>query len=183
MIDQELVTQLCRRATAAAGGVVLELVRDPLDGSLWVRMPSWPRAQDALAALLGHGLSTVDRSDCRLQVTGWDVRLLRRRLGMLLAGVDDLGAEWEATAELTGYHRDRRTAAGEDPEDFDVLADVEKAMRAAVPIPHQAPATEDPDTLLALIEAAEDAYQQLIAEHLDYAAQVLADALAQPPGS
>lgn len=183
MIDIELVTQLCRRATAATGGVVVDAVRDPLDDSLWVRMTSWPRAQEALSALLAHGLSAVDRSDCRLQVTGWDARLLRRRLGMLLAGVDDLREEWDATAELTRYHRDRRTAAGEDPEELDVLADVEKTMRDAVPIPHRAPGTNDVDTLLQLVEAAEDAYQQLIAEHLDYAAQVLAGEPARPSAS
>jgi hypothetical protein len=174
MVDLELVTQLCRRATEATGGVVVDVVRDPLDDSLWVRISSWPRAQEALAALLAHGLSAVERPECRLQVTGWDVRLLRRRLGMLLAGVDDLQEEWDATAELTRYHHDRRAAAGEEPEDVDVLADVEKAMRGAVPIPHRAPGTDDVDTLLQLIEAAEDAYQQLIAEHLDYAARVLA---------
>lgn len=171
MVDLELVTQCCRRATAATGGAVVDVVRDPLDESLWVRMSSWPRAQEALTALLAQGLSAVDRADCRLQVTGWDVRLLRRRLGVLLAGVNDLRAQWDATAELTRYHRDRRTASGEHPEDFDVLADVEKAMRGAVPIPHRVPATDDLDTLLQLIEAAEDAYQQLIAEHLDYAAR------------
>jgi hypothetical protein len=183
MIDLELVTQLCRRATEATGGVVLDVVCDPLDESLWVRMSSWPQAQDALTALLAHGLSAVDRSDSRLQVTGWDVRLLRRRLGMLLAGVDDLREEWAATAELTCYHRDRRTAAGEAPEDFEVLADVEIAMRGAVPIPHRAPGTNDLDTLLQLIAAAEDAYQQLIAEHLDYAAQVLAGEPVPRPSS
>lgn len=79
MVDVELVTQLCRRAAAASGGGVLDVVRDPLDDSVWVRMSSWPRAQEASTALMTHGLSTVDRADCRLQVTGWDVRLLRRR--------------------------------------------------------------------------------------------------------
>jgi hypothetical protein len=174
MVDVELVTQICGRATAASGGAVVDAVRDPLDGSLWVRMSSWPGAQEALAAVMMHGLSALERSDGRLQVIGWDSRLLRRRLGMLLAGVDDLREEWDATAELACYHRDRRAAAGQEPEQWDVLADVEQAMRRSVPIPHRAPATTDIDTLLQLIEAAEDAYQQLIAEHLDYAAGVLA---------
>lgn len=53
-------------------------------------------------------------------------------------------------------------------------------MRCAVPIPHTAPGTDDVDTLLQLIEAADDAYQQLIAEHLDYAARVLAADGAPP---
>jgi len=72
---------------------------------------------------------------------------------------------------------------GEDPEQWDVLADVEKAMRQAVPIPHRAPSTDDVDTLLQPVDAAEDAYQQLIAEHLDYAARVLDGDPARPPTS
>ena len=174
MVDVELVTRLCRRASAVSGGAVVDAVRDPLDDSVWVRMSSWPAAQEAIAALMMHGLSALERSDSRLQVTGWDSRLLRRRLGMLLAGVDDLREEWDPTAELACYHRDRRAAVGQEPEQWDVLADVEEAMRRAVPIPHRAPATADIDTLLQLIEAAEDAYEQLIAEHLDVAAGVLA---------
>ena len=175
MIDLELVTQLCRNATAAAGGVVVDVVRDPLDDSVWVRMSSWPRAQEAASTLIAHGLAVVDRRECRLQITGWDVRALRRRLGTLVAGVDDLRAEWDATAELTRYHRDRRTAAsGEDPEDFDVLADVERTLREAKPMPHTASGSDDVETLLQLVEAAEDAYSQLIGQHIEHAGAVLA---------
>lgn len=174
MIDLELAAQLCRRATEATGGVVVDVVRDPLDDSVWVRMSSSPRAQEATATLIAHGLAVVDRRDCRLQVTGWDVRALRRRLGTLIAGVDDLRAEWDATAELTRYHRDRRAAAsGENPEDFDVLADVERTLREAKPIPHTASGSHDVETLLQLVDAAEDAYSQLIVEHVDHAAAVL----------
>ncbi len=174
MIDLELVAQLCRRATATTGGVVVDVVRDPLDESLWVRMSSWPRAQEAASALIAHGLTVVDRRDCRLQVTGWDVRALRRRLGTLVAGVDDLRAEWDATAELARYHRDRRAAAtGEAPEDFDVLTDVERTLREAKPMPHTASGSHDVETLLQLVDAGEDAYSQLIVEHVDHAAAVL----------
>jgi hypothetical protein len=174
MTDLELVTQLCRGATEATGGVVIDVVRDPLDDSVWVRMSSWRRAQEATAALIAHGLGVVDRRDCRLQVTGWDVRVLRRRLGTLIAGVDDLRAEWDATAELTRYHRDRRAAAsGEDPEDFDVLADVERTLREAKPMPHTATGSQDIETLLQLVDAADDAYAQLIVQHVDHAAAVL----------
>ena len=56
-------------------------------------------------------------------------------------------------------------------------------MRQAVPIPHRAPSTDDVDTLLQPVDAAEDAYQQLIAEHLDYAARVLDGDPARPPTS
>lgn len=180
MIDLEVVTQLCRRATTATGEVVLDAVRDPLDDSLWVRMTSWPRAQEAASALIAHGLAVVDRRDSRLQVTGWDVRALRRRLGTLVAGVDDLRAEWDATVELARYHRDRRAAAtGQAPEDFDVLADVERTLRDAEPLPHTASGSEDVQTLLQLIDAASDAYSQLIAQHVEHAAAALeADAAA-----
>lgn len=175
MVDTELVAQLCGHATARSRRAVLDVVSDPLDESVWVQMSSWPQGQEAIAALQAHGLKVVERPDGRLHVTGWDDRLLRRRLGTVLAGVDDLQAEWNATAELVRYHYERRAEAGEEPEPADVLADVERVMRDALPIPHKAPATEDVDTLLQLIEAAEDAYQQLIAEHLDYAETVLAE--------
>lgn len=175
MVDLDLVTRLCRLATAASGGAVIDAVSDPLDGSAWVRLSSWPRASEAAAALAAHGLTVVDRRDCRLQVTGWDVRALRRRLGTLIAGVDDLRAEWDATAELARYHRDRRAAAtGQEPDHFDVLGDVERTLRDAEPLPHTATASEDVATLLELIEAASDAYSQLIAQHIDHAAGVLA---------
>lgn len=89
---------------------------DPLDGSAWARLRSGPRSQEAATALQAFGLAIADREDNRVQVTGWDARLLRRRLGALLAGVDDLQAEWDATAELVRYHRDRRVeVTGEDP--------------------------------------------------------------------
>ena len=181
MIDLDVVTQLCRRATAATGGVVLDAVRDPLDDSVWVRMTSWPRAQEAASALIAHGLAVVDRRDSRLQVTGWDVRALRRRLGTLVASLDDLRAEWDATVELARYHRDRRAAAtGQATEDFDVLADVERTLRDAEPLPHTASGSNDVQTLLQLTDAASDAYSQLIAQHVEHAAAALeADAAAE----
>ena len=58
---------------------------------------------------------------------------------------------------------------------MEVLADVENAMRSCVPIPRRAPRVDDINVLLDLITTAEDAYQQLIAEHIDYAERVLAD--------
>lgn len=176
-VDTELVTRICQSATFATtsdrGGVV-DVVTDPLDGSAWVRMTSWPRVQEATSQLQAYGLAVVERDDCRLQVTGWDVRLLRRRLGTLLAGVDDLRAEWDATAELVRYHRDRRAeVTGEEPERSEVLADVERALREARPIPHRAPKVVDVDSLLQLVDAAEDAYGQLIVRHVEHAAATL----------
>jgi len=40
------------------------------------------------------------------------MRLMQWRLGALLAGVDDLRTERDATAELVRYQHDRRVAAG-----------------------------------------------------------------------
>jgi hypothetical protein len=68
---------------------------------------------------------------------------------------------------------DRRRQQGE-PEPWEVLADVEAIMRSCIPIPHHAPRVADVATLLELVAAAEDSYQQLISEHLEYAEQVLA---------
>ncbi len=182
-VDTDLVTRICREATAGSGhGTVVEVVRDPLDDTTWVRMSSWPRAREALTGLNAHGLSGHDLEDGRLHVTGWDVRLLHWRLGALLAGVDDLKTEWDATAEMVCYHHDhhdRRVTAGVDPDPAEVLADVETAMRSCVPIPHRAPRVQDVDSLLQLIGAAEEAYQQLIAEHVDYAERVLAEHISR----
>ncbi len=93
--------------------------------------------------------------------------------------MDDLKTEWDATAEMVCYHHDRRVTAGIDPDPAEVLADVETAMRRCVPIPHRAPHIQDMDSLLELITAAEDAYQQLIAEHVDYTERVLANHIAR----
>lgn len=178
-IDVELVTRLCQAATHATTGGrggVLDVAADPLDGSAWVRLTSEPRVQEAATALQAFGLAVADRQDNRLQVTGWDVRLLRRRLGMLLAGVDDLRAEWDGTAELVRYHRDRRVeVTGVDPDPSEVLADIERVLRDARPIPHRSPNVTDVDSMLQLVDAAEDAYAQLIAQHVDHAALVLED--------
>ena len=111
--------------------------------------------------------------DGRLHVTGWDDRLLHWRLGGLLAGVDDLTGEWGSTGELVCYHYDRRVVAGVEPDVAEILADVEGVIRSYVPIPHQAPRVEDVAVSLELVAAAEDAYQQLIAEHVEYAEHVL----------
>jgi hypothetical protein len=175
IVDTDLIARICRQATARSGhGTVLDATHDPLDGSTWVRLSSWPRARESLTALNAHGIAGRDLEDCRLHVTGWDVRLLHRRLGILLAGIDDLQIEWDATAELVCYHHDRRINAGIDPDPADILADVETTMRSCVPIPHRAPRFEDVARMLDLIAAAEDAYQQLIAEHVDYAERILA---------
>lgn len=179
-VDADLITRICRDATAdnrnshPTGDEDVEVVGDPLDGTAWVRMASWCQARDALTALNAYGISGHDGQDGRLHVTGWDIRLLHWRLGTLLAGVDDLTHEWDATAEMVCYHHDRRVAAGVDPDPVEVLTDVETAIRRCVPIPRRTPRIQDVDSMLELVTAADDAYQQLIAEHVDYAERVLA---------
>jgi len=185
-VDTDLVTRICRDATATAAaaaagtgtGTVVDVAHDPLDGTIWVRMSSWPCAREAMKVLNAHGISAHDLEDCRLHVTGWDARLLHWRLGALLAGVDDLRTEWDATVELVRYHYDRRVEAGVEPEQWAILSDVETAMRSCVPIPHRAPRVNDIETLLELVTAAEDAYQQLIAEHVEHAERILNDHIA-----
>lgn len=173
-----MITRICRDDTTDSRNATLtgdvEVVGDPLDGTAWVAMASWCHARDALTALNAYGISGHDCQDGRLHVTGWDIRLLHWRLGALLAGVDDLAHEWDATAELVCYHHDRRVAAGVDADPVEVLADVETAIRRCVPFPRRTPCIDDVDTMLELITAADDAYQQLIAEHVDYAERALA---------
>ncbi|GAA3628929.1 hypothetical protein [Microlunatus ginsengisoli] len=171
--DAGLVERVCRAATRSGGGVV-EVVTDRLDGSVWVRLSSWRQRGEARRALTAFGLSSRDGSgDVTLQVTGWDGRLLRRRLGSLLALVDDLGGEWETTVELAEYCYDRRAVHGLEPDPADVLADVEAILRRAVPLPHPVPAVTDVDVLLELIDAAEDTYERRLAEHLDHAERAI----------
>ena len=172
-VDVRLITWICQSATSAEIADC-DAATDPLDGSVWVRLASEPQALEAATALQGFGLAIADREGNRLQVTGWDARLLRRRLGTLLAGVDGLQAEWDATAELVRYHRDRRVeVTGEDPDPSEVLADVERELRNARPLPYRSPSVTDIDSLLQLVDAAEDAYAQLLVQHVEHAAVVL----------
>jgi hypothetical protein len=184
-VDTGWVARICTDTTTGddtGTGAVLDVVGDPLDGTVWVRMACAADAERACTALAAQGLGAHELGDGRLHVTGWDTRLLRRRLGTLLGGVDDLSAEWDATAELTRYHHDRRVAAGVVPEAWAVLADVETVMRACVPLPHRAPQSDDITTLLDLIVAADDAYQQLIAEHITHAEHILDEHTAHQHG-
>ena len=179
-VDTDLIARICRDVTTPASpDACIEAARDPLDDTTWIRLPSLAASREALTRLTAHGISAHDLEDGRLHATGWDVRLLHWRLGTLLSGIDDLTSEWDATAEMVAYHHDRRVAAGVDPDPAEVLADVETAMRSCVPLPHRAPQVQDVDSLLQLISAAEDAYQQLIAQHIDYAERILTDHIAQ----
>jgi len=168
---------LGRRICEAVG--ISEAAHDALDGSVWVAMSNPEPAGLALKALNAFGIGGHDLEDGRLHITGWDGRLLHWRLGGLLAGVDGLQSEWNSTAELVCYHYDRRVVAGVEPDMVEILADVEGAIRSCVPLPHQAPRTQDVGVLLELVAAAADAYQQLIAQHVEYAERIVTAYIAR----
>ena len=167
------IGELCRSAAGLAESP--EVLVDPLDSSFWVRLPSAEAGERAARALAAAGVSASTGSPGRVHAAGWDARLLRRRLGVALAGVDDLMAEWDATAELARYHWDRRIAVAGRAELWEVLADVERVMRSSVPLPHTATRADDIGVLLELIEQAEDAYGRLLGEHLEHAERILAE--------
>ena len=180
-VDPELVALVCRAAASTVGARpgLVEVVVDPLDASLWVHLPSPVAVTAAVAALRARGLDTTGINDHRMHVSGWSVRLLRWRLGVLLAAVDDLTTE-DLTTDLVCYHHDRRVVAGVEVEGWAVLADVEATLRAATPLPHPAPRVEDLDTLLELTAAAADERERLIGVHLDRAEGVLTVLTASP---
>ncbi len=178
--ELEVVAAVCRAAARAVGGhrSDVDVVVDPLDTTLWVHVPA-PAVRPAVAGLRGRGLDAAAVNDHRVHVTGWEVRLLRWRLGMLLAGIDTLTAHPELTADLVGYHHHRHPAAGGPVEAWAVLADVEAVLRAATPLPQPPPHVDDLDSLLGLVTAAEDAHERLIGAHLDTAEQHLTARLRQ----
>jgi len=153
-------------------GPTLTWSSTPLDTTVWVHLPA-PAVHPAVAGLRARGLDTAAVNDHRVHVTGWDVRLLRWRLGMLLAGIDTLTAYPDLTGDLVGYHQHRHRAAGGPVEAWVVLAEVETVLRAATPLPHPPPPVDDVDGLLELVAAAEDAHERLIGVHLDSAEQHL----------
>jgi len=179
-LEVEVVAAVCRVAVISIGrdSVAVEVVVDPLDTTLWVHLPA-RAVHPAVAGLRARGLDAAAVNDHRVHVTGWDVRLLRWRLGVLLAGIDTLTAYPDLTADLVGYHHHRHTAAGGPVEAWVVLADVEAALRAATPLPHPPPHVDGVDGLLGLVAAAEDAHERLIAAHLDTGEQHLTARLRQ----
>lgn len=183
-VDSELVAVICRGAarTVGARSGPVEVVVDPLDTTLWVHLPGPGAVTGAVTGLRGLGLDAAAVNDHRVHILGWSVRLLRWRLGVLLATVDDLTTAEDLTTDLVCYHHDRRVVAGEEVEGWAVLADVEATLRTATPLPHPAPRVEDLDTLLELTAAAGEECQRLIAVHLDRAEHVLA-VLTASPGS
>ncbi len=145
-----------------------------MDTTGWVHLPGSAAVTAAVTALRARGLDAAAVNDHRVHVTGWSVRLLRWRLGVLLAAIDDLTAATDLTTDLVCYQHDRRVAAGVEVEGWAVLVDVEAVLRAATPLPHSALRVEDLDTLLELTAAAEEGRERLIGVHLDRAEHILA---------
>ena len=174
-VDPELVAAVCRAAASTVGARpgLVEVVVDPLDSSLWVHLPALAAVNAAVTGLRARGLDASVVNDHRVHVCGWSVRLLRWRLGVLLAAVDDLTTAEDLTTDLVCYHHDRCVTAGAEVEGWAVLADVETTLRAATPLPHPSPRVDDLDTLLQLTAAAGEERERLIGVHLDRAEQVL----------
>jgi hypothetical protein len=174
-IDVELVYDVCRIAVSRCGGAAKVAVEvDPLDSSVWLTEPEKATADFIVAALAEHGLAAALTPSGAIHVTGWDARILRRRLGVLLAGIDDLSVEWCATAELVMFHYDARTSDWTDDEgQWSPLEQVERALRCSVPFPRRPPRVENVENLLELVQAAEASYAQLIEEHIIFAEHAL----------
>ncbi len=95
-VDPEDVVALCR-ATATARhwpDTASQAVRDELDGAVIPGLPCQAQAGDVLTTLTSHGLAAARRpaacpaqNRAQVRLTGWDPRLLRRRLAVLLAGM------------------------------------------------------------------------------------------------
>ncbi len=81
-LEVEVVAAVCRAATRSVGGhrSDVDVVVDPLDATVWVHLPA-PAVHPAVAGLRARGWDAVAVNDHRVHVTGWEVRLLRWRLG------------------------------------------------------------------------------------------------------
>jgi len=92
-LELEVVAAVCRAATRSVGGhrSDVDVVVDPLDTTVWVHLPA-TAVHPAVAGMRARGLDAAEVNDHRVHVTGWDARLLRWRLGVLLAGIDTLTA-------------------------------------------------------------------------------------------
>jgi len=99
LLDPDLVRRICGVAT------VRDIVYDALDDSFWVCMPRPTKAGLALIALNTYGIGGHNLEDGRLHVTGWDDRLLHRRLGGLLDGLGGEAVKFESNRACgVGFH-------------------------------------------------------------------------------
>ncbi len=86
-LELEVVAEVCRAAAfvTGRGPSLMDVVADPLDTTVWVHLPA-PAVPAAVTGLHARGLDAVAVNDHRVHVTGWDVRLLRWRLGCCSPG-------------------------------------------------------------------------------------------------
>jgi hypothetical protein len=102
-----------------------------------------------------------------------DVRRLRIQLATLLAAVEDLRQEWEATVELAVHLRAQRQQRHQPVDTSAVIADLEVIMRASAAFPTGIHRLATLTELLPAIENAQKTYEDLLAQHLTYAANHL----------
>ena len=102
-----------------------------------------------------------------------DVRRLRIQLATLLAAVEDLRQEWEATVELALHLRAQRQQRHQPAGTAAVIADLEAIMRASAAFPTGTCKPTTVAELLPAIENAQKTYEDLLAQHLAYAADHL----------
>jgi hypothetical protein len=102
-----------------------------------------------------------------------DVRRLRIQLATLLAAVEDLSQEWEATVELALHLRGQRLQRQQPAGTPAVIADLEAIMRASTAFPTGACRPTTVAELLPAIQNAQRTYDDLLAQHLAHAVEHL----------
>jgi hypothetical protein len=102
-----------------------------------------------------------------------DVRRLRIQLSTLLAAIEDLRQEWEATVELALHLRAQRQQRHQPADTATVLADLQAIMRASAAFPTGTCKPATVAELLPAIENTQKTYDALLARHLAYAADHL----------
>ncbi len=101
---------------------------------------------------------------------GPSVRQLQIQLATLLAGIEDLREEWDATIELARHLRAQRKHSADTAA---VIADMEAIMRASAAFPTATHRFTSLDDLQPAIRRAQKTYDNLLAQHLTYAENYL----------
>ena len=145
--------------------VVAELVADTVGAravlarvgeTLWVRLPSPRQVALAGGAVRAYGLSATERPPDRLQVTGWDRQLLRRRVRAAVTDIASMLAGWPAAAEAGGT-----TPAG-------IVELLDGLLLPVWVLSHDPSRMDDTVALLRAAEAAEQAVLQLLTLRLGH---------------
>jgi hypothetical protein len=112
---------------------------------------------------------------------GDEVRRKRAQLAKLLGGIDDLETDWVSTAELARYLCRQREHAGWAADTAAVIADLEAVMRGSMPLlPDYKPKQTALDQLLPAIDNAQKKYDDLIHQHVAWAATALDQDRSEP---